>query len=268
VSYTIALAGKGGTGKTTTAALVIRSLLKRGLRPVLAVDADANANLAESLGIQVKETIGQVLAEFNESKISIPPGLTKGSYLEIRLNGTVAESRDIDLISMGRAEGSGCYCYPNTVLRKFIDELLPNYPFMVMDNEAGLEHLSRGTTERIDHLIVTSNHSIKGVRTVVRILQLVDELGLDIRNRSVIVTQAPGELQPAVTGELASSGIKLLTAIPQDRQIEQFDLEGKPLLELPGSSPAVMAVEAVMEVLLNNNDMASTGRKTDDGQNN
>ncbi len=251
MSYTIAFAGKGGTGKTTVASLVIRSLINRGLKPVLAVDADANANLAESLGIEAGETVGQVLASFNESKLKIPSGLTKGAYLEMRLNDTIAESSNVDLIAMGRSEGSGCYCYPNTVLRKFIDELLPNYPYMVMDNEAGLEHLSRGTTERIDHLIIIMDHSIKGARTAGRILDLIKELKLNIKRRSLIINRMEGGLDPSIAKELEGAGLKPGVFIPADETVIQYDLERRPLIDLPQSSPAVKALESVMQNILN-----------------
>jgi CO dehydrogenase maturation factor len=132
--FSIAIAGKGGSGKTTTASLIIRYLVNRNLTPVLAVDADGNANLHESLGLKLTHTIGSILADFNEEKISIPSGMNKGSYLNVRLNDAIAESTGIDLISMGRGEGSGCYCYPNSVLKEFIDRLKPNYRYMVMDS--------------------------------------------------------------------------------------------------------------------------------------
>ncbi|MCK5576713.1 MAG: carbon monoxide dehydrogenase, partial [Dehalococcoidales bacterium] len=133
-----AVAGKGGSGKTSISSLIIRYLKKEGLVPVLAVDADGNANLGESLGLKVDKTIGSILASFNEEKISIPSGLTKGAYLDFKLNETIVESEGVDLISMGRGEGTGCYCYPNTVLKNFVDKLLGNYANMVMDNEAGM----------------------------------------------------------------------------------------------------------------------------------
>ena len=134
----------------------------------------------------MKDTIGSIIADFNEDKISIPSGLTKGAYLELKLNEAVVERKNMDLISMGRGEGTGCYCYPNTVLKKFIDELKSNYKFMVMDNEAGMEHLSRRTTEGIDSLFIISNHSVKGVRTVGRILELIDELKLTSNHRELL----------------------------------------------------------------------------------
>ena len=140
MSFSIAIAGKGGSGKTSTASLIIRYLKGKGLVPVLAVDADGNANLGESLGLAVGKTIGSIIALFNDDKISIPSGLTKGAYLELKLNEAIVESKGLDLISMGRGEGTGCYCYPNTILKKFIDELKNNYTYLVMDNEKRLQN--------------------------------------------------------------------------------------------------------------------------------
>ena len=250
MSYSIAVAGKGGSGKTSTASLMIRYLVNKGLTPVLAVDADGNANLGESLGLEVKDTIGSIIADFNEDKISIPSGLTKGAYLELKLNEAVVERKNIDLISMGRGEGTGCYCYPNTVLKKFIDELKSNYKFMVMDNEAGMEHLSRRTTEGIDSLFIISNHSVKGVRTVGRILELIDELKLDVKSQGVIITQVPGEMDSRVKKELEALGIEPVATIPYDEGVYDYDLEKKSLLELPDTSPAVKAVAGFMDTII------------------
>jgi len=150
LSINIAVAGKGGSGKTSIASLIIRYLIKKGVKPVLAVDADPNANLGESLGIGVKQTIGAIIATFNKEKINIPPGMTKEAYLEFKLNDAMVESKGLDLLTMGRGEGAACYCYPNLLLRKFIDSLTGNYTCMVMDNEAGMEHLSRRTTQNIE----------------------------------------------------------------------------------------------------------------------
>jgi CO dehydrogenase maturation factor len=178
VIISIAVAGKGGSGKTTLASLIIRYLERSGAGPILAVDADPNANLGESLGLTVGETVGSIIASFNEEKINIPPGMTKETYLEYRLNRALVESRGLDLMTMGRGEGPECYCYPNLMLRKFIDTLAGNYAYMVMDNEAGMEHLSRRTTQGVDELLIVSNHSVKGVRTVARIEDLVAQLKL------------------------------------------------------------------------------------------
>jgi len=250
LTISIAVAGKGGSGKTTVASLVIRYLERNGLGPILAVDADPNANLAESLGLEVRETVGSIIASFNEEKINIPPGMTKENYLEYRLNQSLVESRELDLVTMGRGEGPECYCYPNLILRKFIDALADNYACVVMDNEAGMEHLSRRTTQNIDELLIVSNHSVKGVRTVAQIEGLVTELKLVVRRRSVIINLAPPELDPLVKEELSRLGIEPLATIPLDNEVSRYDLELKPLLNLPDSSRAVVAVNDLMARLL------------------
>ena len=181
MSVSIAVAGKGGSGKTSVASLVIRYLKENGSEPILAVDADPNANLGESLGLGRKQTIGSIIASFNKEKINIPPGMTKEAYLEYRLNEALVEGKGLDLVTMGRGEGPECYCYPNLLLRKFIDTLTDNYAYVVMDNEAGMEHLSRRTTQNIDELLIISNHSVKGVRTVAQIRDLVTELKLQVK---------------------------------------------------------------------------------------
>jgi len=250
LSFNIAVAGKGGSGKTSVASLVIRYLMKKGAGPILAVDADPNANLGESLGFDIKKTVGSIIASFNEEKINIPPGLTKEAYLEYRLNEIIVESKGIDLVTMGRGEGPDCYCYPNVILRKFADTLSGNYPYMVMDNEAGMEHLSRRTTQNVDELLLVSDHSVKGVRTVARIKELVAELKLVVKRQSVVVNLVPDGLDPMVAEELKKLGIDALVTIPLDDEVYQYDLKLKPLLDLPDSSRAVKAVNNLMSKLL------------------
>ena len=250
MSISIAVAGKGGTGKTSIASLIIRYLKKNGLVPILAVDADANANLGESLGLGTGKTIGSILAAFNEEKTGIPPGLTKEAYLEIKLNETIVESQGLDLIAMGRGEGTGCYCYPNTVLKKFIDNLRGDYAYIVMDNEAGMEHLSRRTTEDIDELFIISDHSVKGVRTAARIRELTSELKLLVKRQSVIINLVPDELDSHVIQELERLEIEPIANIPLDKEVYQYDLEQRPLLELPDNSKAVMAISKLMAKVL------------------
>ena len=244
------MAGKGGTGKTSLASLIIRYLLKNNATPILAVDADANANLAWSLGLTVKQTIGSVLADFNDVKMSIPPGMTKEAYLNFKLNGAVVESKSVDLITMGRGEGAGCYCFPNNVLKEFIDKLAVNYRFLVMDNEAGLEHLSRRTTENVDELIIVSNHSMKGVRTIGNILELIKELKLNVKRQSIVINQAPGQLDPMIVEGLNELGVRADAVIPMDNLIADYDLQQRPLTELPDASPAAQAVDGLIEKLL------------------
>ena len=250
MSFNIAVAGKGGSGKTSISSLVIRYLLKNGLGPVLAVDADANANLGDSLGLEVEQTIGMILADFQGDKIKIPSGMTKQNYLDYKLNGVVIEGKDLDLITMGRGDGPECYCYPNVVLRSFVDSLSDNYKYVVMDNEAGLEHLSRRTTRNIDELLIISNHSVKGVRTVARVMEIVSELELMVKKQSVIINYAPPALDPLVKKELDRLGIEPAAIIPQDEEIYKYDLELKPLLDLPDTSVAVRAVDDLMAGIL------------------
>ena len=250
MSLNIAVAGKGGSGKTSVTSLVIRYLMKNGAGPILAIDADPNANLGESLGLDIKRTIGSIIASFNDEKINIPPGMTKEAYLEYKLNENVVESKGLDLVTMGRGEGPDCYCYPNVVLRKFVDTMAENYAYTVMDNEAGMEHLSRRTTQDVDELLLISDHSVKGVRTVARIKELVDELKLVVKRQSVLINLVPNGLDPAVAEELKKLGIEPAATIPLDEEVNQYDLKLKPLLDLPDTSKAVRAVNDLMAKLL------------------
>jgi len=250
LSFNIAVAGKGGTGKTSLASLVIRYLMKKGAGPILAVDADPNANLGESLGLDIKQTVGSIIASFNEEKINIPAGMTKEAYLDVKMNEAVVEAKGIDLVTMGRGEGPDCYCYPNVILRKFADTLSGNYPYMVMDNEAGMEHLSRRTTQNVDELLLVSDHSIKGVRTLARIRELVDELKLEVKRQSVLINRVPDGIDPIVAREMSRLGIEPTATIPLDDEVYQYDIELKPLLDLPDSSRAVQAVNNLMTNLL------------------
>ena len=246
MSFAIAVAGKGGSGKTSTASLIIRYLKKNGKEPILAVDADPNANLGESLGLEVTRTVGQILDDFQREKISIPPGMTKEAYLEYKVHEAVVESEGLDLVTMGRGEGPECYCYPNVILRKVIDDIAGNYAFVVMDNEAGMEHLSRRTTQNIDELLLISDHSVKGVRTLGRIRELVADLKLSVKRQSVIINFVPDKLDSAVAQELEKLGLKPAAIVPVDEQVYEYDLKLKPLLGLPDTSKAVRVINNFM----------------------
>lgn len=250
MSINIAVAGKGGTGKTSTTALVIRYLMKKGVGPVLAVDADPNANLGDSLGLAVKQTMGGIIATFNEEKIDIPQGMTKEAYLEFRFNDALVETSGLDLLTMGRGEGADCYCYPNLMLRKFMDSLTDSYSYMVMDNEAGMEHLSRRTTQNVDELLLVSDHSVKGVRTVARLRELVGQLKLNVKRQSVVLNLVPDGVDPRISQELARLGIEPGAIVPFDEEVYEYDLKVKSLLGLPDSSKAVKAVDSLMAELL------------------
>ena len=250
MSVNIAVAGKGGTGKTSVTSLVIRYLLKNDLGTVLAVDADPNSNLAENLGLEVRQTVGRILNEFQGEKLNIPPGMTKEAYLEYQLNVAITESKNLDLITMGRGEGPECYCYPNVVIRKLIDDWSKNYAYTVMDNEAGMEHLSRRTTQNVDELLLVSDHSVKGLRAVARVRDLVAELKLGVKRESVIINQVPGEIDPLLKAEMEKLGIAPTAIIPVDEEMMRYDLEQKPLFALPDTAKAVTAVNKLMEKLL------------------
>ena len=249
MSFSIAVAGKGGSGKTSLTSLVIRYLKKNDMGPILAIDADPNANLGESLGLEAKQTVGSIIASFNTEKINIPPGMTKEAYLEYKLNEALVEDKRLDLLTMGRGEGPECYCYPNLLLRKFADSLAGNYAYVVMDNEAGMEHLSRRTTQNVDALLLISDHSVKGARTIVRLKELVAELKLTVAKELAIINRAPDRLEPSVAAELEKVGITPII-IPFDQEVYEYDIKMKPLLDLPDTSTAVRTVSDLMAKIL------------------
>ncbi len=235
----IAVAGKGGTGKTTVAALVIRYLQENKLTPVLAVDADPNYTLAEALGIEVEQTIGMMREGFFGEREEIPAGMSREAVLERHMHAALHEKKDMDLLVMGRQEGPGCYCYLNNILRRFLDMLADDYPYVVVDNEAGMEHLSRRTTKKIDLMLIVADHTVKGARAAGRILSLVGELGLDVRARHLIINRAPAEIAPEVQAEIERSELEVLVSLPDDYAVRQADAQGRSLLGLPEENPCV-----------------------------
>jgi len=244
MAFTIAVSGKGGTGKTTLTGMVINYLVKNGKKPILAVDADANANLHEVLGVEVSKTIGEAREQM---KKDVPVGMTKDVWFEMQVQQAVIEQKDYDLIVMGRPEGPGCYCAANSLARRFIDVLTQNYKYVVIDNEAGMEHLSRLTTQNVDLLFVVSDPTVRGIRTAGRILEVVKELGLSIKDLALIVNRVQGEFDPKMAELVDEIGLKLAGVIPADETIAQFDLEGKPTIQLPDDTPAVVAAEKIFE---------------------
>ncbi len=250
MSFSIAVAGKGGSGKTSLASLIIRYLRKNGVGPILAVDADPNVNLGESLGIEVEQTVGSVIAAFDEEKMNLSPGITKETYLGYQLSTALVEQEGFDLLVMGRGAGPGCYCYPNHVLTNFISILAENYAYVVIDNEAGMEHLSRRTTQDIDVLLVISDHSVRGVRTVARIRDLIFELKLAVKRQAAVINFVPDRLDPFIVEELARLSIEPVATIPLDEEVHRYDLRLKSLLDLPDTTAAVGAVHDLMTEIL------------------
>jgi CO dehydrogenase maturation factor len=240
----IALAGKGGTGKTTVAGLVVRSLRGAARTPILAVDADPNACLDVALGLHPARTISDVLHSSHGLR-GVPETMPKATYLEYELQACLAEGRGVDLIEMGRPEGPACYCSANHLLRNYMDQLMGAYRTVVVDNEAGMEHLSRRTTRDVDLLLIVSDASQVGIRSAQRIKALVAELALPVRRMALVVNQASG-LPPAVEAAIAADGLELAGLVPDDPRIPEFELAGRPLLELPDDAPAVGSVERML----------------------
>lgn len=243
----IAVAGKGGTGKTTFAAVAVRQLIKGGKKPVLAVDADANANLNEALGIEVEETISEIIDKIKNDMTPLPAGMTKDQYVQYRIYQSLAEGDDVDLLSMGGPEGPGCYCYANNILKGYMDELAKNYPVVVADNEAGLEHLSRRTTQNVDYLFVISDASARSIRSAKRIKELVESLNLEVKRIYLVVTKVQEGSIEALQGEIDNTGLELLGTIPLDANITEYDLHSRPLVDLSDDSPSVIAVKEILK---------------------
>jgi CO dehydrogenase maturation factor len=250
VPFSIAVSGKGGTGKTTFSALIVRYLITTGKGSTLAIDADADGNLAESLGLNSVKTIGAVLEEMEKKISQIPPGFSKDDWLEAKLNEVMVEEKGFDFLSMGRGEGPGCYCYVNSVLRRIMDVLEKNYSYLVMDNAAGMEHLSRRTTREADILFIVSDHSMKGIQSGARIAELAKELALEIKNMGFVINRVPGKMDPLIQQKVEQMGLDILGSIPEDDQISKFDLEGKSLLGLPEHNKAAEAVTHIVEKIL------------------
>jgi CO dehydrogenase maturation factor len=235
MSFTIAISGKGGTGKTTFCGMVIRFLLEQGRGPILAVDADANANLNEVLGVKVTSTIGEARELM---KKDVPAGMTKDVWFEYKVQESLTEARGFDLLVMGRPEGPGCYCAANTLARKCIDLLSGNYAYVVIDNEAGMEHFSRTTTRDVDLLFILSDGSRRGVLTAARIRDLVHEINLNIKHEVLVLSRVEGDPAADLLEEIGRHGLDLAGVIPSDEAISRYDLEGRPTFELPADSKA------------------------------
>ena len=247
MSFTIAVSGKGGTGKTTFAAMILRHFIEKGKSPVLAVDADSNTNLNEVLGIELRSTIGETRETM---KRDVPPGMTKDVWFEYKIQEALVEAKGFDLIAMGRPEGAGCYCAANTLARKYLDLLTQNYRYIVIDNEAGMEHFSRLTTRDVALLFVLSDSSRRGILTAVRIRDLVHELDLRIERSVLIVNRVLGELDAGILAEIKRYDLELGGTIPEDEEVLKYDLEGRPTFYLPGSSRAIQAVRRIFEVYI------------------
>lgn len=252
MAYVIALAGKGGTGKTSIAALTIRYLIEKRRGPVLAVDADSNSCLNEALGVEVHATIGSLREESLQvvrSGGDRPGGMSMEQLFDYQVQQSLIESKGFDLLVMGRPEGPGCYCAANNIIRKYTDKLSETYPYVVIDNEAGMEHLSRRTTHRVNLLLIVSDSTVKGVQTAKRINNLIDELNLDVEKRRLIINRVPNSNEERLRALADEYGLVTAGTIPQDDIIFEYDLEGMPLISLPEDSLALRSLYSILDGL-------------------
>lgn len=246
----IAMAGKGGTGKTTIAGFLIRYLIDNKIKPILAVDADPNSNLNEVLGVNVGLTLGEAREGLRND---VPTGMTRDMYMEYKIQEALVEEKDFDLIVMGRPEGAGCYCHANSLLSKYMDRLAGNYRMLVMDNEAGMEHISRLVAREPEILLIVSDPTFRGVQAAERISKLSKELDLGVQKTFLIINRVRNGLPEAAKEFIKKSGVSLAGCVPEDNIISEFDAKRKPTFHLPETSKAIQAATKIFKKIINNN---------------
>lgn len=250
MTYIIGITGKGGVGKTTFSALLIKAIIEKKLGVILAVDADPNHNLNQKLGLEVENTIGDLREDIVKSVDNLPPSMSKHEYVEYQVRMALTESENFDLLVMGRQEGPGCYCYINNILRSYVDTLADNYDFIVIDNEAGMEHLSRRTTKAMDALFVVSDPSKIGIETASRIKDLAKDMELKIGTHVLILNRVVGELPDSLKEEISKGGFDHVFILPNHDTIGRFNMEGRDMLSLPPDSQVAMEVAKIMDRVL------------------
>ena len=254
MAHVIAVAGKGGVGKTTLCGMLIQYLCEKGKGPILAVDADANSNLNEVLGVEVETTLGDVREEIARAELAsenpIPAGMSKADYAERRFEDALVEDDDFDLLVMGRTQGKGCYCFVNGLLQTQLAKYQNNYPYIVVDNEAGMEHISRGVLPSMQTAILVSDCSRRGVQAVGRIAALAKECGLNPDTVGLIINRAPdGKVNEGTMEEVRNQGLELIGVVPHSTEVYEYDCEGKPTVELPADSPVKLALHDIIDKL-------------------
>ena len=249
---TIALAGKGGTGKTTIAALLIQGLMRRIPGPLLAIDADPAANLHIALGLPMPTTVGEIREDMTVSaqKEQLGVAISRHDYLTHEVQMALEEGEQVDLLAMGRPEGQGCYCAANHMLRTVIDNIGDTYKYVVVDNEAGMEHISRRTTRDVDLLLIVSDPTIRGIKTAGHIGKLADEIEIDVRRKMLILNRVTGDLPDPLQEAVDELDLELGAVIPADDKVNELDALGRPLIQLNGDSPSYREIEALTEKIL------------------
>ena len=249
--FVIAVVGKGGVGKTTLSGMLIQHLCHNGKKPVLAVDADSNSNLNEVLGLEIAGSLGDIREELDSNIHGLVETLrTKGieDYTFSKMNETITKGDGFDLLVMGRSQGKGCYCYINDILRKQIAKISVNYPYILVDNAAGMEHISRGLLPQIDVVILVSDCSRRGVMSAGRIQRLVKEIGHEPSVMGLVVNVAPnGVLDEGTVEEIGKQELELIGVVPHDEQVFSFDCDGVPLVKLPETSPVKQSLQKIFQ---------------------
>ena len=248
----IAVAGKGGTGKTSICGMIVKYLAEKGEGQVLAVDADPNSNLNEVLGVAAPTTLGEIreIVLKNTTGENAPGGMSKQEYMDFMFGDALSEEKNFDLLVMGRTQGEGCYCFINGILRTQIVKYSKTYSHIIIDNEAGLEHISRGTLPKVDVLILISDCSRRGVQAAGRASVLVDDLKLKPAIQKLIINRAPDGVVPAtVLDEIKTQNLDLLGVISNDETVYRYDSEGKPVVDVPDTSPIKIAIKSIIKDL-------------------
>jgi CO dehydrogenase maturation factor len=241
MGYVIALAGKGGTGKTTIAALIVRALKEKNMGSVLAIDADPNSNLGEVLGVKPGDNVGAILDHLSIDPNKVPAGMAKERFIQYQVQAAIQEEDGFDLLSMGKPEGPGCYCYVNNVLRSLMTKLIKDYDYIVVDNEAGLEHLSRRTTRFADVLIVVSDASSVGLKSAKRIMELVNTLKFEVKKSFLLINRFNQDMQQ---DKIKETGLEHLGNLPLEPQIEQLSLQGRSVFDLNSDAQLLTALNS------------------------
>jgi len=261
MATTIALAGKGGVGKTTIAGMVIKYLAQTQPGAILAIDADPSSNLNMVLGLDLEWTVGDIredmLAQVQKSLLqsgaamgTLQGGMSKHDYLDLEVRSSLAEGERFDLIAMGRPEGAGCYCAVNHNLREVVDSISKSYRYVVIDNEAGMEHLSRRTTRDVDHLLMVSDPTLRGIVATERIAKMIPDLDINVENVHLILNRLMGDIPIQLMEKINSLGVNFLGAVPSNNALMEFEFSGRPLVELGDESPVFQAVAEMMERIL------------------
>ena len=261
MTITIALAGKGGVGKTTTAGIIIKHLVNSQSGAVLAIDADPSSNLNMALGLDLEWTVGDIreglldqvqssLTQGGAAMGALPGGVSKREYLDYQIRSSLSEGDRFDLIAMGRSEGQGCYCAVNHNLREVIDSISKNYRYVVIDNEAGMEHLSRRTTRDVQHLLIITDPSLRGIVAAERIASFRNELDIHIDNAYLIINRLDGEIPAPLRERIDQLDIPLLGVIPASQELTNLEFTGRPVIQLSDTSPVFQSVVEMMQKIL------------------